>query len=611
MSLENVTTEDYDDAHYLSNQVEQAKRRAVLAASDAGVARDRAASAEQSANEAAKRAERANATSGADATEARQAASEAVSAKTSAKESATQAHESATIASGIAGIAGNLSDRLTGVESMAGIGPSTPVDGQTANLIEQPNTLTKAALAAAFVDRRGTRGITRTLYVRATGNDANNGKTTSTAFREIRAAVDALAADGPVIRGSVVIDVGPGTYKGGIRLPVTRGAAQDDFVKIMGPVVGGHPNIPTAVVSYSADTSATWGILAEDGAHLWLENLKFTGGFSTAVRIDRSSYLQWRNVHADGQGTGTIGLALTNQCRYFVTGGIIENFTNGIQETFQVSRSFGTVSSASQQMIIRNCGIGVKAKENCVGHFDYINLEDCGTGIEMQLYSGANMKGAVFKRNQIGIVLTNSEIHNETSIAWGTGADSNTRRILSVGNSSELTLLGWGETGGTAPTLRTGHRPLVTLAADYSDKMITGVTAETTVVSWPGVLRADWYAIQGKHARVVLWGSSGSAPLVSPFRILLRIGSTFAAEVVVPAGFGGAAHFRAEFDMVAAADGASQKILATISAGGSNNGVAIYSRSIDMTGADRDVRISAIPGNIADTITFKLAEMWG
>lgn len=153
MSLENVTTEDYDDAHYLSNQVEQAKRRAVLAASDAGVARDRAASAEQAANEAAKRAERANATIGADATEAKQAASEAVSAKTAAKESATQAHESAEIASGVAGIAGNLSNRLTGVESMAGIGPSTPVDGQTANLIEQPHTLTKAALSALFVGK--------------------------------------------------------------------------------------------------------------------------------------------------------------------------------------------------------------------------------------------------------------------------------------------------------------------------------------------------------------------------------------------------------------------------------------------------------------------------
>lgn len=46
----------------------------------------------------------------------------------------------------------NLDARVEGVEALAGLSPATPVDGQTANLIEQPGTLTNAALSAAIVD---------------------------------------------------------------------------------------------------------------------------------------------------------------------------------------------------------------------------------------------------------------------------------------------------------------------------------------------------------------------------------------------------------------------------------------------------------------------------
>lgn len=515
------------------------------------------------------------------------------------------------VASGYVGTISQWLASLRGPQGVEGpYGGTAVTDPQVASYVGAV-TATQAALEAAFIARRGTRGITRTIYVRATGSDTNSGTSEQAAFREIRAAVNSLAADGPVICGSVVIDVGPGAYKGGITLPVTRGPAQDDFLKIVGPNVGGHPNVPTAFIDYSLDASATWGILAQDGAHLWLEGLKFVGGFSAAVRVERNCYLQWRNVHADGQGVGTAGLAINNQCRYYVTGGIIENFTNGIQENFHIARGFGTVSDASQQLIVRNCGIGVKAKENCVGHLDHINVEGCGTGIQMQLYSGANMKQAVFKRNAIGIVLTNSEIHNETSVVWGAGADSNGRRILSVGSSSELTLLGWSDTGDGAPTLRTGHRPLVTLASDYVERVVTGATAEKTILSWSGALRADWFAIQGKRARFVLWGTTSNAQAMqADYRVLLRVASSLAAEVSIPAGLPGSSHFAIEFEMVAKADGASQLFLGKLVAGDKSRAY-VAGRTVDVSLADRSVGFSVVAGNATDSATFKLAELWG
>lgn len=53
-----MLTEDFEQAQYLSSQVEQARQRAVLAASDAGASRDGAHAAEQVAREHAKDAER-------------------------------------------------------------------------------------------------------------------------------------------------------------------------------------------------------------------------------------------------------------------------------------------------------------------------------------------------------------------------------------------------------------------------------------------------------------------------------------------------------------------------------------------------------------------------
>ena len=47
----------------------------------------------------------------------------------------------------------NAETRVTSVEAMAGLSPESPVDGQTANLISQPDTLTRAALSDTYADK--------------------------------------------------------------------------------------------------------------------------------------------------------------------------------------------------------------------------------------------------------------------------------------------------------------------------------------------------------------------------------------------------------------------------------------------------------------------------
>lgn len=97
-----MPTEDFEQAQYLSSQVEQARQRAVLAASDAGAARSGAAGSEQQAREYARRAQAAaDASSDApqNAAEAKAAAASAIAASGAADTAKTEAQAAAAISS--------------------------------------------------------------------------------------------------------------------------------------------------------------------------------------------------------------------------------------------------------------------------------------------------------------------------------------------------------------------------------------------------------------------------------------------------------------------------------------------------------------------------------
>lgn len=526
-------------------------------------------------------------------------------------------HESAydvAVANGFTGTRAQWLDSLKGEQGSEGpYGGTAVTDPQVASMVSS-DTETKAALLSNFVDRRGVRGVTRTLYVRATGDDSNPG-TAAAPFREIRAAVDSLSADGPVIRGSVVIDVGPGYYKGGIRLPQTRGSAQDDYLVIRGPATGGHPNVPTAVIDHALDTGKNWGLLAEDGATLWLEDLKFVGAFPNAVRVERGVFMQWRNVHVDGQGVGATGLSVQHQCRYVIVGGIIENLTTtGILELFGCTRSFGGATSNETQMIIRNvAAIGFQAKEAGVGHLDWLNVEGCGTGIQLNGMCVSNVKGVSLKRNTVGLANVNSEVHNAQSVQYGSGADANGRGYIAIGTgATDLTDIGW--TGDTyAHSTTAGTRPLTMLASSYADSTLTGVTAETDFYNLPSVIPMMRYNVAGRRVRIVAWGTVNTPLTTSTgYRIILRLGSNLMGEARVPQSAAVGDDFKVEFDIVCSADGNTQKVMASMT--GWPPLPTNYSvRSFNFTdqAGSVSVRLTGIAQSTSESVTLRLVEVWG
>lgn len=464
-----------------------------------------------------------------------------------------------------------------------------------------------------FIARKGRRGVTRTIYVRADGVDTNDGKTAGTAFREIKAAVASLDSEGGIIQGTVVIDVGPGTYKGGTRFPLTRGKVADDFIYVRGPAMD-HPSVPTAIIDKAADTNATYGFMGEDGATVYFEDIKVVGAFDQAFTFRRFCYVWFKNIHIDGMKVGTnggkVGLNIMHHCSYHVLGGRIENMvTNGVEELFNVTRSYDSATSEATAMYIRNCDTGFLAKEGCVGHLDWTVIEDCGTGIEFNGGCVTNVKAVTLKRNQVGLVNASSEVHNDGGIRWGTGADKNLRDTVTLGGATDLTLTGWAGSE-SARTMATGHRPLIQLASKYDDVIHTGTTVETQIISFVAALKAHRYNTAGKKFRVTMRGITNTT-LAGTVRLMLRVGGQIATDVTLAAGTVSGSRFKAEFEVICTADGDNQIYLSELTGEGVISDYTDPRRNLSNADADKGVAISVIAANAADSITIKTCEVWG
>lgn len=464
-----------------------------------------------------------------------------------------------------------------------------------------PPRLTESALSATYVPKL--RGVQRMVYVRETGDDATADGSWGAPFRQISTAVASLATDGPVIPGSVIVDVAAGTYDGNIRLPMTRGVAQDDFVKIVGRKDAN--GVPTVTIAVSSGR----GLLVEDGTALWLEDLKFTGGFSAAVQATRNVYLWNTNIHIDGQGVGVRGMSISTHCRYYVKGGLIENCTYaGIDEYFLVSRSYATVSTAADQMLIRNCPIGIRAKEGCVGHLDYLSVEDCGVGIELLQNCVANLKGVTLKRNGTGLALTNSTSHNEGGVVWGHNADANGREVYSVGMSGELRALMWSGEGMAAGST-TGHRPLMMIANDYAQRTLSGASGDTLALkSFSQVLPRAFFRTVGKHFKIRIVAGFTGAASGTPVTLIARVGSVLLGTLQVKDSM----IVAAEFDTVCTADRVSHMTHSTL-IGATTPSSDLSRTSTGLAGDPSGVGTLSLTANLsaAQSVEVHSIEVWG
>lgn len=454
-------------------------------------------------------------------------------------------------------------------------------------------------------------GQSNTLYIAATATSGNDGLSSSQAIGintdNWDALEDALANYGPTLEGSWTITGAAGTYRGGYVHP--RNLASRDIIDFAGPAAG-HPNVPTMIID-DATASETRGMLFQDGAIVRLTDIKFTGAFAECASAVRDCYIWFVNVHCGADGASNypaIGLAMETRTHYFVAGGLIDGCTDiGISELFGVVRSFSTgISLAIDQMTIQNCAVGVKAKENCVGHLRYLNIDNCDTGVELQAYSAANVSNMEIGNCAVGIVLTNSQIHNETSIVWNTG---NTVKILPFGQAaSQLATLGWVANSGD-PAQRVGYPAPISFANDYDSDTHTGTTNITAIWTELDILPAGYYSVKGRRFEVLVVGRVPTGvTLIGDVTIYLYVEGLQEASVVIPSG-SGQQGWTARFSMVCPSDGNAQIYSATL-VGETFQYAYTIRRTRDLASQDNAVAIRVGLANAADSITLDVKELF-
>lgn len=278
------------------------------------------------------------------------------------------------------------------------------------------------------------------IYANAgSGSDANNGLDSSTPKATLQGAIDALEVFGTYLHGQFAIQLAAGTYSRG-RFP-DKGIQSENPIIVRGPDVGGHPTVPTAIISEAASGVTADGILFRGGTRILAKDLKFIGwdGSTSVGGIQGTDVCElWTdNCHFD---TCHWGASVLNRSNLDVKGGIFDSCgsVNGVVGTggggtrtlFNCRHAIGTQNAGTLTLgpIFRNCSKACFAQEGSTGHCDYATIEDCSRGLEANVNSRFNYSGTSFKRNIIDVLVNNSHVF-ASNPQYGTGADESNLRF--------------------------------------------------------------------------------------------------------------------------------------------------------------------------------------
>lgn len=436
----------------------------------------------------------------------------------------------------------------------------------------------------------GDAGMSVTIYVdAANGDDTNNGSVQKP-FRTIQMAANFIASHGPVIQGIWRIKLAAGSYAGAnfVRRFITGNTR--GLLVIEGPDVGGYPNVPTAVIDQSL-SSATSGLAFGWLQQVIVRNIKTTGFAGTSragIVATRFCDIRLENVHDEGS---YYGWRFNNNVTYTANGGILkDNVFAGIEELFQITRA---IDQANKVQIVNPGHAGIYSKEFNCGHVDSLEIDGAGvTGLRLHSWITMNVGGLVLKRCPIGITATNAELHEENSIAWGTGAEACTRKYNLGPSVTLLSRTGWT---GDAATYRSGSREPELRGHDYATHEIDDTSAHDFTL---GTLYANEHSLEGQRVRVVVRGKRtvGSNGMLA---IEMRFDSEQAAIVTLPTS-GANAAFEVTFDVTTYADGDFQRVFAYGRIEGAASEGQSVDRTIDFSTDDNTVIVRVTQGHADD-----------
>jgi hypothetical protein len=291
---------------------------------------------------------------------------------------------------------------------------------------------------------------TNRIYLKATGgSNLNDGLSASQPFAAIQNAVDILPNYAkPMLGGTWEFSLTAGTFTK--RAVIQEGLKTLNPIRFIGAYVGGHPNIPTTIISEGAGKAAV-ALLAKGGTNIYVQDILFTGfnGSSSSCGVSVADYSQvWTvNCHFTDCFYGVSGVHHTatdvkggifTTCGFLSTGG----GTGGAIRSLQLNNhEIGLQNAGNNDAgpFFRGCNYGLYAQELSTGHSDWCTYEDCNDAILARVMARVNMDGSLFKRNKRALRGDgNTHFYLSSNVQFGTGVDKN-EVPFTLQNGAEMT----------------------------------------------------------------------------------------------------------------------------------------------------------------------------
>lgn len=290
-----------------------------------------------------------------------------------------------------------------------------------------------------YITPRESASHTNKLYVATTGNDANDGLSSTEPMLTLSQAGTVLSkwADGG-LTGLWRVELAAGTYTAGVALSSLT--TMDYPVEFRGPTAG-HPNVPTAIIDMAGTPTGTAFSVSVGGWYIF-RDIKVINATSGYGWRNTRAYLDLINCHS---ANTKFPIVYQHNAFVNVSGGLYDGNSiagsSGAEGYYGSSHNFGTTSgsaTAADGPLFSNFDRGLYLGEGTFGHLDLTRIHDCDVGVFFQrASSGCNTRQMQIYRCGVGVQAWNCAWYNN-NIDFGLGtANACTITVDQRGDSPE------------------------------------------------------------------------------------------------------------------------------------------------------------------------------
>jgi hypothetical protein len=449
------------------------------------------------------------------------------------------------------------------------------------------------------------------LYAATTGaSNTFDGLTPDKPVARLQVAFDWMANYGPILTGFWEVIMKAGTFAN--RATLKAGLRSENPIEITGEAVGGHPNIPTTIISEGVGAGAV-GIFASNGSKIKVSNVKFIGfngtSSSAGIKVANNSELETSNCHFDscywgisGEGRSKVVApdGIYNNCGYLNVGGGTGAGARSLQLT---NHAYGIQNAGNNTLtaLFQNCYQALLLQESSTGHVDWCTVQDCNSGVVVRVNSRANIDGTSFKRNGVDLRSeANGHVFISGNVQFGMGADESDNKVMtgSGGNLTSTSVISGVELQySTSPKILTVAAPNQTINATTLTNIYTA-TLKTPLWRNVPTITSPMKRLSFK----VIGRLNGTT---SNKRINVRLGGIEAAIVFSAAETG---VFEAEGTVFFTGKAAQLLMIKGLRNGSTETKLSQASSTLVLT-TDTDFTLNGYVDNAADSIVIDLYEV--